>query len=183
MDVEEPEVKIAVVALMWTLLQNGRQRKQVERLRHGRNIVHDPIVRRRGQQSLRWCVRPWLPSERRLRLVILILLTEELRIEDWESFRNFLGMEPTMFDELLNKLTRKKKRKTHFPSPLLSSSHDRYHMFTHAFCTVYVEYAINIFSNTYTTSGNMTITSQNARARCALQPRGFSKQKIVFDIA
>ena len=29
----------------------------------------------------------------------------------------------------------------------------------------------------------MTITAQNARARRALQPRGFSKQKIVFDIA
>ena len=39
------------------------------------------------------------------------------------------------------------------------------------------------FSNTYTTSGNMTITAQNARARRALQPQVFSKQKIVFDIA
>ena len=47
MDVEEPEVKIAVVGLLWTLLQNGRQRRQVERLRQGRNIAHDSIVRRR----------------------------------------------------------------------------------------------------------------------------------------
>ena len=45
MDVEEPEVKIAVVGLLWTLLRNGRQRRQVERLRQGRNIAHDPIVR------------------------------------------------------------------------------------------------------------------------------------------
>ena len=32
-----------------------------------------------------------------------------------------------------------------FSLTFLSSSHDRYHMFTHAFCTVYLEYAINIF--------------------------------------
>ena len=37
-------------------------------------------------------------------LVISILLTEELRLEDGESFRNVLRMEPTMFDELLNRI-------------------------------------------------------------------------------
>ena len=58
-------MKIAVVGLLWTLLQNGRQRRQVERLRQGRNIAHDPFVRR-GRQSLRWCVTPWLHYERRL---------------------------------------------------------------------------------------------------------------------
>ena len=45
MDVEEPEVKIAVVSLLWALLRNGRQRRQVEILRQGRNISHDRIVR------------------------------------------------------------------------------------------------------------------------------------------
>ena len=60
MDVEEPEVKIAVVGLLWALLRNGRQRRQVERLRQGKNIAHDPIVRRRGQQPRRCLVRPWL---------------------------------------------------------------------------------------------------------------------------
>ena len=64
MDVEEPEVKIALVDLLWTLLRNGRQRRQVERLRQGRNIAHDPIVRRRGRQPRRCLVRPWLHSER-----------------------------------------------------------------------------------------------------------------------
>ena len=39
------------------------------------------------------------------------------------------------------------------------------------------------FSNTYTTSVHMTITSQNARARRALQPRDFSVETLVFDIA
>ena len=39
------------------------------------------------------------------------------------------------------------------------------------------------FSNTYTTSGHMTITAQNIRARRALKPRSFSVQKLVFDIA
>ena len=49
-------------------------------------------------------------------------------------------------------------------------------MFTHAFCTVYLEYAINIFQIPTPTSSNMTISAQNERARRALQPRGFSKK-------
>ena len=72
---------------------------------------------------------------------------------------------------------------SYFPSPFLYNSHDRYHMFMHAFCTVSLPYAIIFFSNSYTTSGHMTITAQNARARRALQPRGYSVQKLVFDIA
>ena len=56
MDVEEPEVKIAVVGLLWALLRNGRQRMQVEKLRQGRNLAHDPIVRRRGDNPGGvWC--------------------------------------------------------------------------------------------------------------------------------
>ena len=39
------------------------------------------------------------------------------------------------------------------------------------------------FSNTYTTSSHITITAQHARARRALQLRGFSMQKFVFEIA
>ena len=77
MDVEEPEVKIAVVGLLWALL-----RRQVERLRQGRNIAHDPIVRRRGRQPRRCLVRPWLHSERRLQFGHFYRLMEELRLED-----------------------------------------------------------------------------------------------------
>ena len=55
-------------------------------------------------------------------------------------------------------------------------------MFIHAFCTVYFSYTINIFSNTYTTSDHMTITAQNARARRALQPRGFSIKKMFLTL-
>ena len=43
-----------------------KTKKAGRKIRQGINIAHDPIVRRRGRQSLRWCVRPWLHSERRL---------------------------------------------------------------------------------------------------------------------
>ena len=102
MDEEVPEVKIAVVGLLWALLQNGRQRRQVERLRQGRNIAHDHIVRRRGRQPRRFLVRPWLHSERRLQFGHFYRLMEELR--DGDSFRNFLRMEPAMFDELPHRI-------------------------------------------------------------------------------
>ena len=48
MDVEELELKIAIVGLLWSFLQNERQRRHVAKLRPGRNIVQGPIVRRWG---------------------------------------------------------------------------------------------------------------------------------------
>ena len=80
-----------------------------------------------------------------------------------------------------NKLTRNKNARHIFP----------YHFFPVAMIGIiclhmhFVLYSLNmlsIFSNTYTTSGNMTITAQNARARRALQPRGFSKQKMFLTL-
>ena len=51
-------------------------------------------------------------------------------------------------------------------------------MYIHAFSTVYLEFAINIFQIlNYTTSVPITANAQNARARRAVQPTGFSKQK------
>ena len=52
MDVEGPELKIAVVGLLWSLLQNWRQRRHVARLRPGRNVVQGSIVRRGGGDNL-----------------------------------------------------------------------------------------------------------------------------------
>ena len=48
---------------------------------------------------------------------------------------------------------------------------------------LYIFHTRSLFSNTYTTSGHMKITAQNARARRALQLRDFSMQKFVFQIA
>ena len=89
MDVEEPEVKKVVVDLLSALLWNGRQRRQVERLRQGRNIAHDPIVRRRERQHRRCLVRPWLHSERRLHFGHFYRLMEELRLEDGGLLQKF----------------------------------------------------------------------------------------------
>ena len=52
MDVEELELKIAVVGLLWSLLQNERQR-HVAILRPGRNIVQGTFVceKRRGEEA------------------------------------------------------------------------------------------------------------------------------------
>ena len=49
-------------------------------------------------------MRPWLHSERRLQFGHFYRLMEELRLEDGGSFRNFLRMEPAMFDELLHRI-------------------------------------------------------------------------------
>ena len=56
MDVEELELKIAIVGLLWSFLQNERQRRHVAKLRPGRNIVQGPIVRSGGRQHQRWLV-------------------------------------------------------------------------------------------------------------------------------
>ena len=104
MDVDEPEVKRAAVGLLWALLRNGKQRRQVERLRQGRSIAHGPIVSRRGRQPRRCLVRPLLHSERRLQFDYFYRILEELRLEDGDSFRNFRRMEPAMFDELLHRI-------------------------------------------------------------------------------
>ena len=77
------------------------------------------------------------------------------------------------------KLTRNKKRKKLFTSPFFSCNHDRYPMFIHAFLYCIPCKRVQYFQNTTTTSGHMTITAQNARARCAVHPRGFTIQKFV----
>ena len=48
MDVEELELKIAFVGLVWSFLQNEIQKRHVAQLRPGRNIVKGPIVRKGG---------------------------------------------------------------------------------------------------------------------------------------
>ena len=47
-------------------------------------------------------MRPWLSAERRLQFGHYDRLLAELRMEDQQSFFNFLKMPPEMFDELLN---------------------------------------------------------------------------------
>ena len=46
------ELKIAADALLWSSLQNERQRGHVARLRPGRNIVHGPIVGRAAKPRI-----------------------------------------------------------------------------------------------------------------------------------
>ena len=106
MDVEKPEVKIAGVGLLWTLLQNGRQRRQVDRLSQGRNIVYDPIVRKRGRQSRRWCVRPWLHSERRLQFGHFNSAHGRIATRRRGILQKFPAdrAHNIMFDELLNRI-------------------------------------------------------------------------------
>ena len=45
MDVEEPELKLAIVGSLWSLLQDERQRRHVARLRPARNIFRVPFRR------------------------------------------------------------------------------------------------------------------------------------------
>ena len=62
-------------------------------------------LRRRHRRQQRSCwVRPWLSAERKLQFNHYDRLLEELRMEDQQSFFNFLRMPPEMFDELLNRV-------------------------------------------------------------------------------
>ena len=99
MDLEDSDVEIAVAGLAWTLCV---QRTETERQRRARLDVLGPVVRRRRRRPRRWLVRPWLETDIRLQFGHYNRLIEELRMEDAESFRNFLRMDLVMFDELLN---------------------------------------------------------------------------------
>ena len=78
-------MKIACVGLMWTLLQNERQRRHVARLRPGRNLFQGPIVSRRGRQPQSEVVGKAF-AERRVQYGHYYRLMEELRLEDGSVF-------------------------------------------------------------------------------------------------
>ena len=82
----------------------------------------------------------------------------------------------------LHKLTRNKNARHIFPRHFLTVAMIGIKFYT---CILYCISFIHVhyFSNTYTTSVRMTITAHTARARRAPQLRGFSMQKIVFEIA
>ena len=64
-------------------------------------------------------MRPWLSAERRLQFGHYDKLLAELRMEDQQSFFNFLRMPPEMFDELLNRVgLRIRKMDTHYSKAL-----------------------------------------------------------------
>ena len=44
-------IEIAILGLLWSFLQNERQRRHEAKLRPGRNIVYGPIVRRGATTS------------------------------------------------------------------------------------------------------------------------------------
>ena len=60
--------------------------------------------RRRRRQRRRWWVRPWLAVPRRLRFGHYHRLMTELRLEDEQSFVNFMRMPPQMFDEIVARI-------------------------------------------------------------------------------
>ena len=73
--------------------------------------------RKEMRRRRRFWVRPWI--ERRLQFGFYHHLMQELRVEDSETFANFLRMPPRIFDELLSMLyDRLLKQTTNFRSPL-----------------------------------------------------------------
>ncbi|XP_063442822.1 putative nuclease HARBI1 [Mytilus trossulus] len=61
-------------------------------------------IKRKQRRPRTWWVRPWLTQERRLMFGHYDRLMQELRMEDQQSFFNFLRMPPEMFDEILNRV-------------------------------------------------------------------------------
>ena len=66
------------------------------------------LVRRRRRKRQRrpkaFWVRPWLQAERRLLYGHYDRLMTELRLEDQQSFFNFLRMPSEVFDEMINRV-------------------------------------------------------------------------------
>ena len=60
---------------------------------------------RHASRERRCWVQPWVDLERQSWFGQYSQLMEELRIEDPASFRNFIRVEPAMFDELVQRLT------------------------------------------------------------------------------
>ena len=83
------------VLLQFALLEGEELMLIQQQLAHAR-------MRRRRRRAM-W-VRPWLTADRRLQFGQYDQLMTELRIEDEQSFANYLRMEPAMFDELLQRV-------------------------------------------------------------------------------
>jgi len=62
--------------------------------------VEEATRRKHKRRPRRYQTRPWLVEERRRLYGHYSRLMEELRVEDPQSFFNYLRMEPAMFDEL-----------------------------------------------------------------------------------
>jgi hypothetical protein len=83
------------VLLQFALLEGEELMLIQQQLAHAR-------MRRRTRRAM-W-VRPWLTAERRLQFGQYDQLMTELRMEDEQSFANYLRMQPVMFDELLERV-------------------------------------------------------------------------------
>ena len=84
-----------VALLQIAVLQQYLLERDVEQARR-RNI--------RRRRPRRYQTRPWLSEERRRLYGHYTRLLEELRVEDPQSFFNYLRMEPAMFDELVQRV-------------------------------------------------------------------------------
>ena len=66
--------------------------------------VEESRKRKRRRRPRRYQTRPWLAEERRSLYGHYARLMEELRVEDPQSFFNYLRMEPAMFDKLVQRV-------------------------------------------------------------------------------
>ena len=62
------------------------------------------VRKRKRRKPRRYQTRPLLAEERRRLYGHYARLMEELRVEDPQSFFNYLRMEPAMFDELVQRV-------------------------------------------------------------------------------
>ena len=92
MDLNDPFDQVALLQL--AILQQDMFEREEEEVRR----------RRRRRRPRRWWVRPWLSAEKRLTHGHYDRLMAELRVDDTQSFVNFVRVEPQMFDELLRRV-------------------------------------------------------------------------------
>ena len=109
----EPEEEVGWLQLQLAVL---RERNRLARIR----LLFANLQRhRRRRRPRRWWCRPWLSTRRREKYGLYDQLMVELRREDTETFRNFMRMPPEMFDEILDRVgPRLRKKYTNFRLPL-----------------------------------------------------------------
>jgi len=80
------------------LLQMAIQQNLLEK-----DVEEATKIKRRSRPR-KYQTRPWLAEERRRVCGHYARLMDELRVEDPQSFYNYLRMEPAMFDKLLQRV-------------------------------------------------------------------------------
>ena len=97
MDLHDKAIVLQLSALFEELIEKEREKAVKPRKANNKKV-------KKQRKPKKYQTRPWLLAERRQLHEHFQRLMNQLRIEDPQAFFNFLGMEPAMFDELVQRV-------------------------------------------------------------------------------